>query len=167
MSDLQKRMWEALQIAEGVMDYCAGDSWEREATADDRTKFAEAMQAFRKELETPEQRAAREKAHQAYNEATLSVTYWHRQTFYCPVCKAEAGNDRDKLRKVKHTSRAGLVQHYRDMHGITYFMPGRWRWQIVGERLDRDLGEPHIPVQRVPRYVCNDTLPPAPEGYNE
>jgi hypothetical protein len=31
----------ALKLAEGIMEYCQGDKWERECTADDRKKFYE------------------------------------------------------------------------------------------------------------------------------
>ncbi len=31
----------ALKLADGVMEYCAGDAWERECTAADRKKFEE------------------------------------------------------------------------------------------------------------------------------
>ena len=29
----------ALELADGIMDYCGGDSWERECTADDRKEY--------------------------------------------------------------------------------------------------------------------------------
>jgi hypothetical protein len=32
---------EAVELADGVMSYCAGDAWEREATASDRDRFDE------------------------------------------------------------------------------------------------------------------------------
>lgn len=31
---------EALKLADGVMEYCQGDKWERECTEKDRKKFA-------------------------------------------------------------------------------------------------------------------------------
>ncbi len=31
----------ALELAESIMDYCQGDSWERECTAEDRKRFAQ------------------------------------------------------------------------------------------------------------------------------
>ena len=41
------RAMEALELAEGVMDYCGGDAWERECTEADRTRFAEFMEELR------------------------------------------------------------------------------------------------------------------------
>lgn len=42
LSDNQKLKLaiEALKIADGVMEYCQGDKWERECTEKDRKKFA-------------------------------------------------------------------------------------------------------------------------------
>lgn len=40
--ELNKRLIkakEALKLASEIMDYCGGDAWEREATAEDRGKF--------------------------------------------------------------------------------------------------------------------------------
>lgn len=36
-----RRARRALKLADGIMEYCGGDAWEREATADDRKKFDE------------------------------------------------------------------------------------------------------------------------------
>jgi len=36
----------ALELADGIMDYCGGDAWERECTADDRTQFAELYESI-------------------------------------------------------------------------------------------------------------------------
>lgn len=32
---------EALELANGVMEYCGGDAWEREVTRDDRLRFSD------------------------------------------------------------------------------------------------------------------------------
>lgn len=33
----------ALKLAEGIMEYCGGDKWERECTEKDRAKFNDLM----------------------------------------------------------------------------------------------------------------------------
>jgi hypothetical protein len=40
MKDLLAKCLQAIDIAESVMDYCGGDAWERECTADDRAAFS-------------------------------------------------------------------------------------------------------------------------------
>lgn len=36
---LLRKARRALRLADSVMEYCGGDAWEREATADDRDEF--------------------------------------------------------------------------------------------------------------------------------
>ncbi len=47
---LNARVLKALQLAEDTMDYCGGDAWERECTADDRAEFSKLLEDIRKEL---------------------------------------------------------------------------------------------------------------------
>ena len=40
-TELESKMLRALELADGIMDYCAGDSWERECTAEARKEYLE------------------------------------------------------------------------------------------------------------------------------
>jgi hypothetical protein len=46
MTDAQwkRKARQALRLAVSIMDYCAGDKWERECTAQDRAKFEKLME---------------------------------------------------------------------------------------------------------------------------
>ena len=38
----------ALELAEGIMDYCGGDAWERECTEKDRNEFEKLYEEFKR-----------------------------------------------------------------------------------------------------------------------
>ena len=38
-TDLETKMLRAIELADNIMDYCHGDTWERECTADDRKEY--------------------------------------------------------------------------------------------------------------------------------
>lgn len=48
--ELKHKILRALELAEDTLDYCQGDSWERECTKDDREKFAELLVQIRCDL---------------------------------------------------------------------------------------------------------------------
>lgn len=45
-----KKAIEAIRIAEGIIEYCPGDRWEREVTAEDRARFAKLVEELNDDL---------------------------------------------------------------------------------------------------------------------
>jgi hypothetical protein len=50
MVTLNEKILRALRLADEVMGYCQGDSWERECTKDDRAEFDKLYEEIEKEI---------------------------------------------------------------------------------------------------------------------
>lgn len=93
-------MKEMIELAEGIMDTCGGDAWERECTEDDRRAYAE-LKA--KHFPTPVDPIAAVRERERKEEILLRET---------PATCDRCGTT--------HKGLAGLQQHQRDKHGVPW-----------------------------------------------
>ena len=104
-----EEIYEALETAESVMDYCAGDAWERECTKEDRDKFAELKEKFEKENKLGDYSPEAIKAQKEKNkrdEDNRFVSHIHNTNASCSMCN-------------KVIRLVGAEAHLLDKHGVT------------------------------------------------